>query len=158
MANQNYDNPLNVRTTKEQGEKLKEISKIKTTSQASLIRQWIDKEHKKIKSSIDEAVLNVASDVSEEIEVGTDDARFLTCEKIINEFGQFSFHCIIDLRLEYYPGEPNNDLGYSFDVLNSSFSITVRDEEVNDVKVLKHTLIKIEKLFQENISFNVYKS
>ena len=49
MANQNYDNPLNVRTTKEQGEKLKEISKIKTTSQASLIRQWIDDNYKKLK-------------------------------------------------------------------------------------------------------------
>ena len=158
MAKLKYDQLINVRTTPEQVEKLKEIAENKTTSQSSLVRQWIDKEHKKIKHSIDEAVLNVASDVSEEIEVGTDDARFLTCEKIINEFGQFSFHCIIDLRLEYYPGEPNNDLGYSFDVLNSSFSITVRDEEVNDVKVLKHTLIKIEKLFQENISFNVYKS
>lgn len=158
MANLKYNQLINVRTTPEQVEKLKEIAENKTTSQSSLVRQWIDKEHKKIKNSIDEAVLNVASDVSEYIEVGTDDARFLTCEKVINEFGQFSFHCIIDLRLEYYPGEPNNDLGYSFEVLNSSFGITVKDDEGNDVKVLKHTLIKIEKLFKENISFNVYKS
>ena len=158
MAKLKYNQLINVRTTPEQVEKLKEIAENKTTSQSSLVRQWIDKEHKKIKHSIDEAVLNVASEVYAEIEVGTYDERFLTFEKVINEFGLFSFHCTIDLRLEYYAGERSNDLGYSFDVLNSSFSITVRDEEGNDVKVLKHTLIKIEKLFQENISFNIYKS
>ena len=158
MAKLKYNQLINVRTTPEQVEKLKEIAENKTTSQSSLVRKWIDKEHKKIKHSIDEAVLNVASEVYAEIEVGTYDERFLTFEKVINEFGLFSFHCTIDLRLEYYAGERSNDLGYSFDVLNSSFSITVRDEEGNDVKVLKHTLIKIEKLFQENISFNIYKS
>ena len=52
MAKLKYDQLINVRTTPEQVEKLKEIAENKTTSQSSLVRQWIDKEHKKIKNSI----------------------------------------------------------------------------------------------------------
>ena len=44
-----YDKMVSVKMSTEQSEKLKEIAEAKQTSQGTIIRQWIEKEHQNLK-------------------------------------------------------------------------------------------------------------
>ena len=58
---------------------------------------------------LSEKVLNIASDINQEI-TGTDSPERVVFDCTINEFGEYSFNCIIEL--DYFPPETDNDLGY----------------------------------------------
>lgn len=108
--------------------------------------------------SISEKVLNVASDIHEEISQGTDNPNTVSFNYLVNECGEFSFDCMIHLKLEYTPAEPENDLGYSLDVIKAVIDINeVYDEDGNSVKVLKTALRKLEKTLEQNLTFEIYR-
>ena len=108
--------------------------------------------------TISEKVLNIASDINQEITVGTDSPERVVFDCTINEFGEYSFNCIIDLELDYSPPETDNELGYSFEVLKANIDINeIMNEDGEKVEILKTVLRKIEKALNDNLTFNIYR-
>lgn len=109
--------------------------------------------------SISEQVLNVASDISQEITIGTDDPKYLTHECLVNEFGKFYFNCSIRLTLDYSPPENDNDLGYSFEVVKVVIDVEeVFNEDGETIEILKTAKRKLEKTLENNLTFDIYRS
>lgn len=108
--------------------------------------------------TISEKVLNIASDINQEIIVGTDSPERVVFDCTINNSGEYLFNCSIDLELDYFPPETDNDLGYSFEVLKTNIDVNeVMNEDGEKVEILKTVLRKIEKTLEKNLTFNIYR-
>ena len=68
-------------------------------------------------------LLEIASDVSEEITIYTDNSDYSQTTEIINEFGDIVFECEIEVQHKYYPGDAETGDSYSFDVTKVDVTI-----------------------------------
>lgn len=102
--------------------------------------------------------LDTASDLSEELTIYTTNKRYSEINVILNEEGDFSFKCKISLEHTYYPGDPDVGDSYSFEVEKVEVDLQeVTDADGVAVEVTKTDCIKIEKLFQKNLRFEIHK-
>lgn len=102
--------------------------------------------------------LETASDVTELITVYTDDYGSAEKKVMINEFGDFAFECLIKLDLNYEPGDRSVGLEYGFEVNSADVNVlAVYDDDGQEIKVPTYTLGKIEKLFEQNLTFEIYR-
>lgn len=107
--------------------------------------------------SISEQVLNVASDVYEEIKVCADNCDYLSFEYTVNELGEFSFDCQFYLKLKLIMEEEENDLGYYIEVIDKSIMIDKVYKDGEEIDILKTALKKIKKDFENNLTFDIYR-
>ncbi len=102
--------------------------------------------------------LNVASDISETIHICTDSANVSQTNHLVNDFGDFAFECIIEVMHDYYNGDRSTGESYSFDITGVTVDIDkVYDAEGDEVEIAKHEKRQIEKLFEENLTFEITK-
>lgn len=102
--------------------------------------------------------LDVASDIHEVVTVYTDDPSWVRTEAMINECGDLAFECEITLNLNYDRAEASVGLQEGFEVDNVDVNIKhVYDDDGQEIKVPTYTLGKIEKLFEQNLTFEIYR-
>lgn len=102
--------------------------------------------------------LNVASDISELVYMSTDNANYSNTTTLINEFGEVGFECEIEVTHDYYGGDSSVGEAYEFDVTGVTVSvINVFDEDGDTIAVNKYDIVKIEKLLEQNLTFEITK-
>lgn len=102
--------------------------------------------------------LNTASDINETVYIETNHPNYSSTEKLINEFGDFSFECKIELEHSYYDGDASVGEAYSFDVEKVDVTVlNVFDSEGEVITVNKIVLRQIEKTLSENLTFEITK-
>ena len=102
--------------------------------------------------------LNTASDINEIVYIETDHPNYSSAEILINELGEFSFECKIELEHSYYGGDASNGESYSFDITKKDVTVlNVFDSEGEVIQVNKIILRQIEKTLSENLTFEITK-
>ena len=102
--------------------------------------------------------LETASDISETIHICTDDRNYSTTTHLVNEFGDFAFECQIEVMHYYYGGDRSTGEAYSFDITGVDVDVlNVYDDDGQEVEITKHEKRQIEKLFEENLTFEITK-
>lgn len=102
--------------------------------------------------------LDVASDISETIHIYTDDRNCSTTTHTVNELGEYSFECKIEVMHDYYHGDRSTGEQYSFDITGVTVDVEkVYDEEGEEIGITTHERTKIEKLLETNLSFEITK-
>ena len=103
-------------------------------------------------------LLNIASDISETVYVQADEPNNSSINTLINEFGDTSFDCDIELQHDYTPYDYETGDQYSFDITQVDVTVlNVFDSEGDVIKVNKIVLRQIEKTLAENLTFEITK-
>ena len=103
-------------------------------------------------------LLNIASDISETVYVQADEPNYSSINTLINEFGDISFDCDIELQHNYTPYDYETGDQYSFEVTKVDVTVLkVYDSEGEIVPVNKIVLRQIEKTLAENLTFEITK-
>lgn len=102
--------------------------------------------------------LETASDISETIHICTDSANVSETTHMVNENGDFSFECQIEVTHDYYGGDASTGESYEFDITGVTVNIlNVYDEDGQEVGIASQEKRQIEKLFERNLTFEITK-
>lgn len=102
--------------------------------------------------------LNTASDINEIVYIETNHPNRSSTELLINELGDFSFECKIELEHYYYDGDASVGEAYEFDVEKVDVTVlNVFDGEGEVIQVNKIVLRQIEKTLEKNLTFEITK-
>lgn len=133
-----------------QTENLKTIANIKKESQSELLRNWIDKE-------LEKNILDIVSEAGRTIQIEASQYDDYTTIETEFEHADLMFNLSIEVGHEYYPPDYESDMGYQFETLTYKVTlISIEDE--NGIIQMNNRLIKqIEKGFNKNLTFDIFK-
>ena len=102
--------------------------------------------------------LNIASDISETITVYADNAKYSNVRTLVNEFGEISFECEIELKHNYTPYDYETGEQYDFEITDVDVTVlNIFDYDGDIVPVNKIVLRQIEKTLEQNLNFEIFK-